>query len=440
MTTRRVQIFCLLGLVLCCLGTIRARAADQCTDLVCQKLQDIEMAAKIDFREYKTNPNEGADLTTPDAKMTCQMNTWANNVSTYMCYAQVPYENAQSWYASVLAAMQRLEPTWRFEVRSPDNDHFVDAGPEGCEIPPNNGPYLGQCPMHLQAVKQGDGAMKLHFWMNSLSSPYLFHRPPEMARKAAPRAGGANANSAATANTAAPAASANSAPVAAGNTAPAAATNAAVAASANSAPAAANAAPVAGANTARPSAANTTAPSAAAAAKRTPPAPAANSAPTAAVTNTAERTPVPRTTAGMAVGDCDEFCRNFKRVFGARVNGFDEVRSAKTNESSATVKLEGATDCRVSRGTKPHSSDEGLQYVCYWTEPSNASAKTRFIDLASRVQRLLPAGWAGRQEDETDDLTGAKITTWSAAEPGGKHEVRIYVSGEAVSLHINAWI
>jgi hypothetical protein len=336
-----------ISLLCFCLFPIRALA--QCTDQFCQDLRNIVTAAAIDFREYRGNQAGGPDLSINGTKVVCQTNTWANNVPTYMCYAQVPAANAQNWYATTLGALQRLEPAWRFQIRSPDEDHFVDAGPEGCEIPPNNGPYIGQCPLHLQVAKQNDGTMRLHFWMNSLSSPYLFKRPPTAPAKTVPL-----------------------------GTTP----------------------------------------------KATPPAEAAQ--------------PVPQVSAG----ECDDFCQNFKKAFAARATAFEDIRAAKTNDaiSSASVKLEGATECLVNRATKSRSSDEGLQFVCRWSESSGSSAKTRFLDLVTRVQGLLPANWPTSQENEMDDLTGAKITAWIAVEAGGKHDVRIYVSGESVSLHITTWI
>src|SRR5262249_34342008 len=47
-----------------------------------------------------------------------------------------------------------------------------------CEIPPNDGPRRGQCPLHMQTIKQSDGTSKLYLWVNSLSSPYLLKPPP----------------------------------------------------------------------------------------------------------------------------------------------------------------------------------------------------------------------------------------------------------------------
>jgi hypothetical protein len=38
-----------------------------------------------------------------------------------------------------------------------------------------------------------------------------------------------------------------------------------------------------------------------------------------------------------------------------------------------------------------------------------------------------------------DEPTGANLTAWHAVEPGNKHDVRVYLSGDSVGLHITAW-
>jgi len=245
-----------------------------------------------------------------------------------MCYAQVSQLDSQNAYSSMLDALKRLKPAWRFQVSSPDDDHFVRAGPPDCENSPNDGPYAGDCPLQLQTVKQKDGTARLHFWMNSLSSPYLVKRPP-----------------------------------------------------------------------------------------------------------------APKTVPPSSANDCDDFCQNFKKAFAARLNSFDDIRRAKTNEeiSDAAVKLEGAKECSVKGAARPASNDIGTEFVCHWRENSGSAAETRFRDLISRAQALLPSNWTTRQENESDEDTGAKITKWYAIEPGGKHDVRIYVSGDAVGLHITTW-
>lgn len=325
MNQKTVQVISLL-----CFCFFPIRALSQCTDQLCQNLEIIATSARFDFREYRQNQTAGPNLSTNDTRVSCQMSTWANNVPMYLCYAQVPSANAQNWYATILGALPRLEPAWRFQIRSPDGDHFVDAGPEGCEIPPDRGPYIGQCPLHLQEVRQKDGTVRLHYWMNSLSSPYLFPRPPAPAPKI-----------------------------------------------------------------------------------------------------------VPHATAGV----CDDFCQKFKKAFAARMSSFKDIHSAKTNDeiSDVDVKLEGATDCLVNRAARLHSTDDGAQFVCHWSESSGPSAKARFLDLVSRVQGLLPSNWSADQKNERDDLTGGRITAWYAIDPDGKYDVRIYLSGEDVSLHITAW-
>jgi hypothetical protein len=303
-------------------------ALAQCTDRQCQNLQNILDAAVTDFRAYTGNKTGVPELSVNGTRVACQIMAWANNVSMYMCYAQVSNLNGQNWYGGTLDALKRLKPTWHFQINSPGEDHYVDAGPPDCENPPNDGPYTGDCPLHLQTVKQRDGTTRVHFWMNSLSSPYLV--------------------------------------------------------------------------------------------KRRPP---------------------PKTASHTAANDCDDFCQNFKKAFVERMNSFGDIRATKTNDeiSDATVKLEGAKECIIKRAIMPTTNEVGMQFVCHWPETSGPAAETRFRDLVSRVQGLMPSNWSTRQESESDDNTGAKITKWYAIEPGGKHDVRIYVSGEAVGLHITTW-
>ena len=104
----------------------------------------------------------------------------------YTCYAQVQFPDSQKWFARTLQALQSLNPAWHFQINSPGEDHYVDAGPLDCEITPTEGPYVGQCPLHLQLAKQGDGTAKVYLWMNSLSSPYLLKHAAAPASKTVP--------------------------------------------------------------------------------------------------------------------------------------------------------------------------------------------------------------------------------------------------------------
>ena len=111
---------------------------------------------------------------------------WANNVPMYICYAQVSSPDSQKWFARTLQALQTLNPAWHFQINSPGDNHYVDAGPLDCEITPAEGPYIGQCPLHLQVEKQSDGTAKVYLWINSLSSPYLLKHAGAPASKTVP--------------------------------------------------------------------------------------------------------------------------------------------------------------------------------------------------------------------------------------------------------------
>jgi hypothetical protein len=311
-----------------CFCVLPIPALAQCASPLCQALQNILDAAVTDFREYALDKTGGPEVSVKETKFACQKMAWANNVPMYMCYAQLPLATGRSSYESALAALKSLKPDWQFQINSPNDDHYVYAGPPDCENPPNDGPYIGQCPLHLQAVKQPDGTMKVHFWMNSLSSPYLVKRPP-----------------------------------------------------------------------------------------------------------------APKTAPQTAANDCDDFCQKFKKAFVARMNSFEDIRTARMNGqlSDATVKLEGAKECVIKAAREPAPNEVGTQFVCYWPETSGAEAETRFRDLIARVQAAIPSDWSTRQENESDERTGARTMNWEAIEPGGKHDVRIYLLGDAVGLHITTW-
>src|SRR5277367_313648 len=302
----------------------------QCKDPLCQGLQNIFDAALTDFRAYRANGVAASALSTEGAKVPCQMSTWANNVPMYICYARIPYANAEIWYTNALASIRILQPTWQFKIESPVADHFVDAGLPDCSLPGTDGPYVGHCPLHLQITKQSDGTGKIYLWMSSLSSPYLVNRPPGPPPKAVP-------------------------------------------------------VPVA--------------------------------------------------------GGCDELCQELKKVFEARASAFEDLRAAKGSAgiSEATVKLVGAAECTVSTLSKSSSNELGTQYVCYWQEVSASAADTRFRDLGARLQILAPSDWVIRLDDQSEELTGAKVKAWCAVAADNKQEMCIYISGESVGLHLKTW-
>lgn len=326
----RKTVFVLSGLLITMLpGPLGA----QCKDQPCSSVQNILDAAVIDFRGYRSHTTDLPDVSTQDAKVPCQMTTWANNVPMCICYAQIPFASGSAWYARTLDAVKSLNPSWHFNVRSPGDNHYVDAGPPGCEITPTEGPYIGQCPLHLEITKVNDGSAKLYLMMNSLSSPFLLQHIPPPAAKPAPSAPHAIA------------------------------------------------------------------------------------------------------------GNCDEFCQSLKKVFEARATSFEELQPAgsTTSTTSTTLKLAGARDCSVGAIKSAPSGDAGTQYVCYWQEASASAADTRFRDLVALLQFLVPSNWAARQANEIDEQSGANLTAWHADELGNKHDVRVYLSGNFVALHITAW-
>jgi hypothetical protein len=154
-----------------------SKGTDQ--DKLCWSLQYILYAAQTDYREFRAPKGPAPDVSLGSTKVPCQISTWANNVPMYMCYAEIPLADAQQWYAKTIAALMQLQYLWHFKIDSPGSDHFVDGGPPDCEVPPADGPYIGQCPLHLQEVKQRDGTAKVYLWLNSYSSPYLMHKPPQ---------------------------------------------------------------------------------------------------------------------------------------------------------------------------------------------------------------------------------------------------------------------
>lgn len=329
---------------------VPAPAQTPCNDQLCRNLQAIYDEAVFDFRGYRANKTPGPDVSIEGTAVPCQMSLWANNVPMYICTAKVPTADAQKWYARTLQALQSLNPAWQFQISSSGEDHYVDAGPPNCEIPPNDGPHLGQCPLHLQTMKQSDGTAKLYLWMNSTSSPYLQKPPPP------------------------------------------------------------------------------------------PPLP----APSKAVSSAASPAATPDAAPAAHTG-CDDFCQNLKKAFEARIDTFAGIRTtegkdAKANDASAdvTVKLPGAKQCRIKEAPASKTGGPGTQFVCYWRENSVSAAEEKFRDLIGRLEILIPSNWETYQENELDDSTGEEITAWVAIEPGGKHDVRVYVSVESVGLHLTA--
>jgi hypothetical protein len=381
-------------LILSCFALLPLPARAECRrtgvaadDQLCRNLQYILYAAQTDFREFSGTGKATPDLSFGSAKVPCQLSAWANNVPMMMCYGQVFYPDAQAWYSKTITALQQLQYLWHFKIDSPNSDHYVDGGPPDCEVPPSDGPYVGQCPLHVQSVKQPDGSAKIYLWVNSYTSPYLVPKPPPPPSKA-PKPGNPD--------TAQPAASVlvcddlcsglkqiiearttafsqlrPASPLAGGTGSASTAGDPPEASTSGAVPAASDAA--------------------------TPAAPAPS--------------PV-------------DF---LLKLLGTSNCSIDTPPAALTPAPSAAASANAAA--------LPVSP---AQYACYWSESSSSAAEARFHDISTRVQLVMPSGWTAKKEDSFEPLTGAKLTSWFALDPSSKPIVRLYVSAQSVGLHVSA--
>lgn len=425
------------------LGFLPAPAFAQCknqNDRHCWNLQYILYAAQTDFRELRgvrgvKQPR--LDASVGAAQVPCHPDTWLNNVAMYMCYAELPAADGQAWYAKTMADLQQLQYSWQFKVESSGTDHYVDAGPPGCEVAPQDGryitdgPYVGQCPFHLQTVRQTDGSDEVSLWVTSYASPYLVRNPyvsPSGTMQWAAKA-------------------------------PAPAPQRAIPATQTASPAAAST------GIAEPTVATSTTAFSQAVAT-----PTAVALPPATLIAEASPTSQPATSANNArKGDtvCDDLCQGLKKVLDDRRTAFRLVNSANnqnaagagSGSAAAIVKLSGSSHCTVNSAPPPtpsaNDSSRGslrsvasrdpsaaspatAQYVCYWPEDSAAAAQSQFRGLISLLQTIIPAYWSSQEQDQTDELSGAKMTVWSVQDSARKPVVRLYLSGESVGLHVDA--
>jgi hypothetical protein len=422
------------ALFVLCLNLLPIPASAQCkdhTDHHCWNLQYILYAAQTDFREFRgvkspagnhmvKPPNP--DVSVGAATVPCHTSIWSSAVSVYMCSADIPAAEAEPWYAKTMADLRQLQYLWQFKTEDAGTDHFVDAGPAGCDVAPLEkaytdgspadgpylaaGPYIGDCPLHLETVRQADGKARVYFWVNSYSSPYQARRQDSPSRSL-------------------PQLAKNQGPPSASASQPG--TQGATAAGALGASSSEAAGKVA---------------SEAVASK---------------------------------YASCDELCRGMKKILEERTaafRGLDAGIPAKQDASAAssdrTVKLSGAASCSVntSPSNEPRTSAKNspisrvhlaavseksgsgsaapaaplrpAQYVCYWPEESTASAESQFRDLVAVVQMLMPSSWSVQQQNQPDELSGAEVTVWTARDARNKAAVGIYLNGKSVGLHISA--
>ena len=422
-------------------------------DRSCWSLQYILYAAETDFREFRGSkplkprdpklapPNP--DLSVGAIHVPCHTDVWlSSEVAVYMCVADVPAQEAGEWYAKTMADLQELQYLWQFKSESPGADHYVDAGPQGCEVARMektnyggyhlegpyivDGPYLGQCPLHLQTVRQADGTARISFWLNSSTNLARNPGPPQRSLELS-----------ASAKSELPQPRAASAPPPTSQ--PASAT-----------PASATPAP-------------------------TTPAPAI---PAPATTDDSRAEPAVENSgehSSKRYGDCDDLCQGLKRVLESRASSFRQLGArsgsslpSKTTSFGETVKLSGAASCAIdaelSPGTRssarsefiaganffPVSSKEpkptssrtrgrsATQYVCYWPQNSEPAAESEFLDLVALLRVLIPSSWSAQQSIEVDALSGAQRTVWSVRDSRNRAAIGLYLSGRSVGLHISA--
>lgn len=392
----RLLSFCLLAL-------LPIPALAQCRnqqDRHCWNLQYILYSAETDFREFHAAKAPHPDASVGAADVPCRNDAWLNDVRVYFCRGNLSSAAAEEWYARTLADLHQLQYLWQFNVQSPGTDHFVDAGPFGCEVPPQDGgyitdgPYLGQCPVHLQTVREPDDRYDVELWIDSYSSPYLV-RNPYVSRNSVLQF------------------------------------------------AAKSPSPGAPAVTPRP----------VAAAART--AASAQSDPSVVASLTDE---------AVCDNLCQELKKvlDDRKTAFTLVNGTVPPQNGSNGDlAPAAIKLTGSSYCSVNsvpRATRYPSSDEiaratvrsvattdgplnaatGTQYVCYWPENSRAAAESQFRGLISLLQAIIPAYWSTDEQSETDELSGARVTVWSIHDSTKKPVVRLYLSGESVGLHVDA--
>lgn len=374
-----------------------SRGTDQ--DKLCWNLQYILYAAETDYREFRAPHGPAPELSLGSTKVPCELAAWLNNVATYRCSADVSPTEANEWYAKTLATLSQLQYLWHFDIESNGSDHYADAGPAGCEVPPQappvDGPYLGQCPLHLQEVRQTDGSTRVSLWLNSYTSPYLDPEPPELLAKSAAKS--SNASIAATQPTESSAqqalaevagASANPTSAACDEwcqglkkifEARATGFQALIADNPGGNDSNAKASSSAEVSLTLPGASN------------------------------CQVVTMPSTVGPATAGDAP------------RDPGVTRTRSVST----------AALHSQQSAAPDP-------QYVCYWPEASRLAAEALFRNLCSRLQIAMPSTWSAKQEDSLDELTGAKQTVWVARDSAQHAAVRLYVSGLSVGLHITA--
>jgi hypothetical protein len=401
-------------------------------DRACWSLQYILYAAETDFREFRGSTpliRRDPKLTPPKPDLSvgaihvpCHTDFWlSSKVAVYMCSAEVLAQEAEEWYAKTMADLHELQYLWQFKIESAGADHYVDAGQPGCEVARVettsyggyhvekpyivDGPYLGQCPLHLQTVRQADGTARISFWLNSSVNLARNPGPPPRSLELL-----------ASAKSELPQPRSASAPASTPQHASATADNL------QSEPAVES--------------------SAEHSSKRY--------AGCDDLCQGLKRVLENRASSFRQLGD-----RSRSSVLSRSTSFGDTVKlsgaasclihaepSASTRSSARNGAVSGANFAPVStKGTKATSSRApgrpATQYVCYWPQDSEA-AESEFLNLVGLLRELIPSSWLTQQSIEADELSGAQMTVWSARDSKNRAAIGLYLSGRSVGLHISA--
>jgi hypothetical protein len=402
-------------------------------DRACWSLQYILYAAETDFREFRGSPPlkprdprrtpANPDLSVGAIHVSCHTDFWlSSEVAVYMCSADVLAQEAEEWYAKTMADLHELQYLWQFKSESADADHYVDAGQPGCEVarveatsyggyPVEepyivDGPYLGQCPLHLQTVRQADGTARISFWLNSSTN---LARNPGTPPRSLELSASAKSESPQPRSASAPASTPQPLSATADNL--------------RSEPAVES--------------------SAEHSSKRYAGCDDLCQGLKRVLENRASSFGQPGVSSGRSVPSRSTSFGDTVKLSGAASCLIHTEPAAGTRSSARNEPISGANFAPVStKGTKATSSRApgrpATQYICYWPQDSEAAAEGEFLDLVGLLRVLIPSSWWTQQSIEADELSGAQMTVWSARDSKNRAAIGLYLSGRSVGLHISA--
>lgn len=398
--TARLSYFLPLFLVTLLPVPAFAQCRDQ-QDRHCWNLQYILYSAETDFRDLHGPKAPHLDASVGAAQVQCRNDAWLNDVRMYFCSGNLSPAEAEEWYSKTMADLRQLQYLWQFKVESTGTNQFVNAGPPGCEVPAqdgafiSDGPYLGQCPVHLQKVRQADDRDEVELWINSYSSPYLARNPyvsPINTLQFASKSPSPGTPATTPQPVLVPSRTAGSA----------ARESSVVASRSTEATCDTLCQELKKVLDDRKTAFKLV-----------------NSAAATQSTSSSDSAPAAIKLTGSS------YC-------SVNSTPSSPMRYALSSEvPRANVRSVATTDA-------PISVAPGTQYVCYWPENSPSAAEGQFRGLISLLQAMIPSYWSTHEQSQTDELSGAKVTVWSVQDSARKPVVRLYLSGESVGLHVDA--